>query len=50
MQQPNQSTLQDFISKREYSKDEYRFMLDLEFVQDLSNVFYLKCIASPKQT
>lgn len=43
MQQQNQGTLYDFISKREYSKDEYRFMMDLEFVQDLSNVFYLKC-------
>ena len=43
MQQQNQGTLYDFISKREYSKDEYRFMMDLEFVQDLSTVFYLKC-------
>ena len=43
MQQTSQVSLQDFIQRRDYSEEEIRFMLDLEFVQDLANVYYLKC-------
>ena len=32
-----------FLELREYTEDEKRFMIELEFVQTLSNVFYLKC-------
>ena len=37
------ATLQEFLEKRQYSDEEIRFMLDLEFVQNLGNVNYLKC-------
>ncbi len=37
-------TLLSFLGSREYSEDEKRFMIELEFVQSLSNVFYLKCM------
>ncbi len=36
-------TLLSFLELREYTEDEKRFMIELEFVQALSNVFYLKC-------
>ena len=36
-------TLLSFLELREYTEDEKRFMIELEFVQTLSNVFYLKC-------
>ena len=36
-------TLLSFLGTREYAEDEKRFMIELEFVQSLSNVFYLKC-------
>ena len=37
-------TLLSFLGTREYTEDEKRFMIELEFVQSLSNVFYLKCM------
>ena len=37
-------TLLSFLGAREYTEDEKRFMIELEFVQSLSNVFYLKCM------
>ena len=43
MQQSSQVCLRDFIQRRDYSDEEIRFMLDLEFVQDLANIYYLKC-------
>lgn len=45
MQNPKQQlSLLEFVSQKKFSDEDYRFMQDLEFVQDLSNVFYLKCI------
>ena len=43
MQPSSQVCLRDFIQRRDYSDEEIRFMLDLEFVQDLANIYYLKC-------
>lgn len=44
MENQRQLSLLEFLSKREYSEEELRFMQDLEFVQGLCNPFYLKCI------
>ncbi|KAK8793743.1 hypothetical protein JH06_4417 [Blastocystis sp. subtype 4] len=38
-------TLLSFLELREYTEDEKRFMIELEFVQALSNVFYLKWLS-----
>lgn len=43
MQQDNKVSLRDFVQRRDYSEEDIRFMLDLEFVQDLANISYLKC-------
>ena len=44
MEMNRTQTLLSFLGTREYSEDEKRFMIELEFVQSLSNVFYLKCM------
>ena len=43
MEASRAQTLLSFLGTREYTEDEKRFMVELEFVQSLSNVFYLKC-------
>ncbi|CBK24622.2 uncharacterized protein [Blastocystis hominis] len=48
MQPSSQVCLRDFIQRRDYSDEEIRFMLDLEFVQDLANIYYLKWLADNK--
>ena len=43
MNQKDNITFDEFLKQKDFSDEQKRFMIELDFVQSLANVYYLKC-------
>ena len=37
-------TFDEFLKQKNFSDEQKKFMIELDFVQSLANVYYLKCM------